>query len=63
MARNAYTPCDDPSGCDRSPATGHPLYRVNAKGEPGDFRCFEHANPSPSLREVTEAIRDGGPEA
>ena len=59
MSRNIYTPCNEP-GCDRSNANGHALYRVNAKGQPGDFRCAEHARPNPSLREVTEAIQEAG---
>jgi hypothetical protein len=31
MGRTAHTPCDEP-GCDRSPANGDVLYRVNPKG-------------------------------
>jgi hypothetical protein len=38
---NAYTPCAQ-DGCDRSPATGHPLFRVNPKGEAGIFMCADH---------------------
>lgn len=41
MSRNAYTTCDEP-GCDRSPANGDALFRVNPKGEPGVFMCKEH---------------------
>lgn len=39
--RNAFTTCDEP-GCDRSPAKGDALYRVNPKGEIGIFMCDEH---------------------
>ena len=41
MGRNAYDPRDE-DGCDRSPANGHPLFRVNPKGEAGVFMCSEH---------------------
>lgn len=41
MTRNGYTTCDEP-GCDRSPANGDALYRVNPKGEKGIFMCKEH---------------------
>ena len=45
MGRTAHTTCDwpDDGGCDRSPATGHALFRTNPKGEPGVFMCAEHA--------------------
>lgn len=39
--RTAHTPCDEP-GCDRSPADGHALFRVNPKGQPGIFMCEQH---------------------
>lgn len=41
MSRNAYAPCDE-VGCDRSPANGDVLYRVNPKGEIGVFMCQQH---------------------
>lgn len=41
MGRTAHTTCDEP-GCDRSPANGDVLYRVNPKGEKGIFMCKEH---------------------
>ena len=50
---NAYTTCAEDS-CDRSPATGWPLFRVNPKGERGVFMCKEHA------AEVHELQREGG---
>lgn len=43
MARTAYTVCDE-DGCDRSPANGDALFRVNPKGEKGIFMCREHAD-------------------
>lgn len=42
MSRNAYTSCDYEGGCNRSPANGDALYRVNPKGETGIFMCAEH---------------------
>lgn len=42
MGRNAYTSCDE-KDCKRSPVNGHPLYRVNPKGQTGIFMCREHA--------------------
>lgn len=42
MARNGYTPCDFEE-CKRSPVNGDALFRVNPKGEPGVFMCYEHA--------------------
>lgn len=39
--RNAYTPCAA-DGCERSPHTGHPLFRVNNYGVEGIFMCAEH---------------------
>jgi hypothetical protein len=42
MGRTAYTTCDEP-GCERAPANGDVLYRVNPKGEKGIFMCDKHA--------------------
>lgn len=42
VPRNGYTPCAA-DGCDRSPATGDALHRVNPKGERGIFMCERHA--------------------
>ena len=42
VARNGLTPCAV-DGCDRSPATGDALHRVNPKGELGIFMCTTHA--------------------
>lgn len=42
MTRTAYTSCNEET-CDRSPANGFALFRVNPKGEKGVFMCEEHA--------------------
>lgn len=42
MSRTGLDPCDE-SGCDRTPADGYVLYRVNPKGQPGVYMCREHA--------------------
>jgi uncharacterized Zn finger protein (UPF0148 family) len=38
---DAYTPCAY-GDCERCPADGTPLFRVNPKGERGIFMCAEH---------------------
>ena len=56
MSRTAYTPCDWPE-CDRSPANGHMLFRVNPKGQKGVFMCQEHAGPdADEVAEVWKAV-------
>jgi hypothetical protein len=56
MARTAYTPCDWPD-CDRSPAGGWALLRVNPTGQRGVFMCAEHAGASPDeVADVMDAV-------
>lgn len=45
MGRTAYTPCDYPE-CNRTPADGWALFRVNPKGQTGIFMCSEHSDTS-----------------
>lgn len=43
VSRYVYTPCAV-DGCERSPANGAALHRVNLYGEEGIFMCAEHAS-------------------
>lgn len=54
--RTGYTPCDWPE-CDRSPADGWALLRVNPTGQKGIFMCSEHAGRSPEeVADVMDAV-------
>ena len=49
--------------CSASVFKGAALYRVNAKGQKGIWRCIAHVDklPDPSVRELVELIADNPP--
>lgn len=44
--------------CGGKPCDGVDLYRVNAKGQPGRWRCIKHTTPVPELRQIVETISE-----
>lgn len=48
--------------CGGSPPDGVDLYRVNAKGCPGVWRCREHVTPDPQLQRIVETVSQSPPD-
>jgi hypothetical protein len=50
--------------CRRGPNDGVDLYRVNAKGQTGRWRCLVHmpTPPDPELRQIVETLSNCQPD-
>lgn len=51
--------CEVCGGC---PQNGVDLYRVNAKGQPGRWRCRTHVTPDSDLQRIVETISTSPPD-
>lgn len=50
--------------CAKGPPDGVDLYRINAKGVPGRWRCVDHmpTPPDPQLRLIVETVSQSPPD-